>query len=231
MRQMFRNLLSACLALTLFACAPSKEDAHFVPAEPARQALLNPEYEIWSQKSPDVFRVMIETSKGSFTLSVHRDWAPLGVDRFYNLVRTGYYDDSRFFRVLAGFIVQFGIPGNPEITAVWKDLTIPDDPVTQSNTRGRIAYAMTGPDTRTTQLYISLDDNSRLDEQGFSPIGEVIEGMEVVDQLYSGYGEEAGGGMRRGKQDKMLTGGNAHLDEAFPRLDKLIRAKIVTSVR
>jgi cyclophilin family peptidyl-prolyl cis-trans isomerase len=231
MRRWTLKLLTIGMALTLVVCASSQRDAHLVPAERARQALLNLEHEIWSMKSPDVFQVVIETSKGPFTLSVHRDWAPLGVDRFYNLVRTGYYDDSRFFRVRAGFIVQFGIPGNPEISAVWKDLAIPDDPVNVSNTRGRIAYAMTGPDTRTTQLYISLDDNSRLDEEGFSPVGEVIAGMDIVDQLYSGYDEGAGGGMRGRKQGKMMSGGNAHLDASFPKLDKLISAKIVESVR
>ena len=144
-----------------------------------------------------------------------------------NNLRTGFFDDSRFFRVRAGFIAQFGIPGDPTVTALWKDLTMPDDTVRQSNTRGAVAYAMTGPDTRTTQLYINYGDNARLDAEGFAPIGRVVEGMDVVDQLYAGYDEEAGGGMRGGKQDKMLEGGNAHLDEHFPLLDKLRRATMV----
>jgi len=144
-----------------------------------------------------------------------------------NNLRTGFFDDSRFFRVRAGFIAQFGIPGDPTFTALWKDRTMPDDPVRQSNTRGAVAYAMTGPDTRTTQLYINYGDNARLDAEGFAPIGRVVEGMDVVDQLYAGYDEEAGGGMRGGKQDKMLEGGNAHLDEHFPLLDKLRRATMV----
>src|SRR5205085_540678 len=147
---------------------------------------------------------------GDILIEVRRDLSPHGADRFYNLVRAGFFDDSRFFRVRAGFIAQFGIPGDPAIAAVWRDQTIPDDPVRESNTRGTISYAMTGPNARTTQLFINLGDNSRLDKDGFAPIGKVIEGMNVVDQLYSGYGEEAGGGMRGGKQGKIFEGGNTH---------------------
>jgi len=190
-------------------------------------ALRDPHHELWHRQSPDVFRVRFETSQGAFVVEAHRDWAPHGVDRFYGLVRSGFFDGSRFFRVVAGFIAQFGIPGDPAVAAVWKDQTIADDPVRQSNVRGTLAYAMTGPDTRSTQLYINRADNPRLDGQGFAPIGRVIAGMEVVDQLYSGYGEEAGGGMRGGKQGKLLTGRNAYLDASFPKLDRLIRAHLV----
>jgi len=188
--------------------------------------LLHPEDKYWSQSAPEVFPVRVETSKGEFVIEVHRSWAPLGGDRFYNLARTGYFDNSRFFRVRAGFIVQFGIAGDPAVAAVWMNQTIKDDQPHQSNTRGTVAYAMTGPDTRTTQLYINLGDNSRLDGQGFAPIGKVIAGMEVVDRLYSGYDESAGGGMRGGKQGKIFEGGNAYLDREFPMLDKLLRARI-----
>ena len=208
---------------------------HLSPARTAsnqgtdlRARLLNPKHEMWREAAPDLFRVRLETSKGSFVIEAHRDWAPRGVDRFYNLARAGFFDDSRFFRVRAGFIAQFGIPGDSAIAAIWRDQTIPDDPVRQSNARGFVAYAMTGADTRTTQLYINLGDNARLDKEGFAPIGKVIEGMEVVDQLYAGYGEEAGGGMRGGKQEKLFRDGNAYLDREFPRLDKLVRARIVT---
>lgn len=187
---------------------------------------MNPKHKLWSRRAPAVFKVRLETSKGSFVIEAHREWAPRGVDRFYNLVRAGFFDDSRFFRVRAGFIAQFGIPGNPAVAKAWKDETIPDDPARQSNTRGSIAYAMTGPNTRTTQLYFNLSDNSRLDGDGFAPIGKVIEGMEVVDHLYAGYGEEGGGGMRGGKQGKIFEGGNAYLDREFPSLDKLARATI-----
>lgn len=197
------------------------------PTFDARAALMDPTHEAWRQPAPDVFRVRIETSKGPFVIEGHRAWAPRGTDRFYHLVRAGFFDDSRFYRVREGFIVQFGIPGDPAVTAVWTDQTLPDDSVRQSNTRGFIAYAMMGPNTRTTQLYINLDDNARLDAQGFAPIGRVVEGMHVVDQLYAGYGEEAGGGMRGGRQGRILAEGNAHLDRDFPLLDKLVQATIV----
>ena len=192
-----------------------------------RKILLNQKHKVWNEQAPDVFKVRFETTRGSFLIEVHRDWAPRGVDRFYNLVRTGFFDDSRFFRVRPGFIAQFGIPGDPKIAATWREQRIPDDPVRQSNTRGTIAYAMTGPDTRTTQLYINISENSRLDPDGFAPLGRVIEGMEIVDQLYSGYGEDAGGGMRAGKQGKIFEGGNTYLDREFPKLDKLVRASVV----
>lgn len=194
-----------------------------------RAALMNPDDARWQADAPDVFSVRFETSKGDFVVEAHRDWAPIGVDRFYHLVVTGFFDDSRFFRIRAGFIAQFGIAGEPAVAAVWRDRRMPDDPVRQTNHRGFIAYAMTGPDTRTTQLYINLSDNTRLDAQGFSPIGRVIEGMDVVDQIYAEYDERAGGGMRLGRQDKMFEGGNAHLDAQFPKLDMLISATIVPS--
>lgn len=194
-----------------------------------RAALLDPEHELWNEAAPDSFRVRVETSEGDFVISVHRDWAPVGTDRFYNLVRTGFYDDSRFFRVRAGFIAQFGIPGDPAVSAVWRYREMPDDSVGQSNGRGYLAYAMTGPDTRTTQVYINLADNARLDEQGFAPFGRVTEGMDVVDRIYAEYDESAGGGMRLGRQDRMFNEGNAHLDRDFPELDHLIRATIVES--
>ena len=178
----------------------------------------------WGTAAPQVFQAKFETSKGEFVIEAHRDWAPRGVDRFYNLVRAGFFDDSRFFRVRAGFIAQFGIAGDPRIAQLWRNESIADDPVRESNLRGTIAYAMTGPNARTTQLFINLVDNSKLDAQGFAPIGKVISGMNVVDQLYSGYGEDAGGGMRGGKQDKIFAEGNTGLNRDFPRLDKIIRA-------
>jgi cyclophilin family peptidyl-prolyl cis-trans isomerase len=149
----------------------------------------------------------------------------VGADRFYNLVRAGFYDDSRFYRVTARF-TQFGIPGNPEVAALWRTPTLPDDPVRQSNTRGRFAFAMTGPNARTTQIYICKTDMSSQDRDGFAPLGMVVAGMEVVDALYAGYGESAGGGMRGGKQDRIFAEGNAHLDRDFPKLDRLIRARV-----
>ena len=179
-------------------------------------------------RAPEVFQVRFETSQGAFVVEAHREWAPQGIDHFHELVAAGFFDGSRFFRVVPGFIAQLGVAGEPKVTAAWKDRTIPDDPARQSNTRGTIAYAMTGPNTRTTQLYINLADNSRLDSQGFAPIGRVTSGMEVVDRLYAGYGETSGGGMRGGRQGKLLAEGNVWLDANFPKLDHLLRARIVT---
>ncbi len=156
-------------------------------------------------------------------MEVHRAWAPLGADRFYNLIRAGYYDDSRISRVVPGFIAQFGIAPDSAINATWFARSFADDPVRQSNVRGTFAFAMTGPNTRTTQIYISLVDNARLDSQGFAPLGRVVEGMSVVDSLYGGYGESAGGGVRAGKQGPLLNGGNAYVDREYPKLDRLIR--------
>lgn len=197
----------------------------------ARAALLNPRDAWWRHKSPAVFRVKFETNKGDFVVEARRKWGPHGADRLYNLARAGFFDGSRFFRVRAGFVAQFGIPGDPAVAATWKSQTIPDDPVRQSNTRGTVSYAMTGPDARTTQLFVNLGDNSRLDREGFAPVGRVVEGMEVVDRLYAGYGEAAGGGMRGGKQGVIFEGGNAYLDREFPLLDRLLRARIVTRAK
>jgi homoserine O-acetyltransferase len=177
---------------------------------------------------PSAFpRVRIETSQGTFVLEVRPDWAPRGAERFLELVRTRFFDDSRFFRVREKFIAQFGIAGDPAVTRRWKDRYFSDDSVRASNVRGTFAFAMTGPNLRNTQIYINLIDNRQLDAQGFSPVGRVVEGMEIVDRIYSGYGEDAGGGLRLGKQGRMLEEGNAHLDVAFPKLDKLIRARMV----
>jgi peptidyl-prolyl cis-trans isomerase A (cyclophilin A) len=185
---------------------------------------------IGHHKAPDVFRVKFETTAGDFIIEAHRDWAPHGADRFYDLVRSRYYDDSRFFRVVAGRWVQFGINGDPKIAQQQRHHTIPDDVLIQHNTRGFVAFSNTGPNTRSTQVYINLGDNSARNdvEAGFAPFGQIVEGMDVVEKIYSGYGENSGGGMRAGRQDKMFEGGNAHLDREFPKLDKLIRATIVS---
>lgn len=192
--------------------------------------LLDPDASAWSQPGPTSFVAEFETTSGSFSIQVKREWAPLGADRFYHLVRTGFFDEQRFTRVVPEFICQWGIHGDPAVSVPWRSSTIADDPVVASNIRGRIAYAMTGPDTRSTQVYINLVDNVRLDEQGFAPFGEVVNGMEVVDRIFSGYGEEAGGGMRRGMQDPLFEGGNAYIDAQYPDLDHILRAHIVDEV-
>ena len=177
--------------------------------------------------APDVFQAHFETSKGDFVIEVHRDWSPNGADRFYNLVSNGFYDDVRFFRVIDGFMAQFGIHGDSAVAAAWREARIPDDAVVQSNTRGFISYAMGGPNTRTTQVFINFVDNSRLDGMGFPPFGQVVEGMDVVDQIYSGYGEGAPGGSGP-MQGLIQFRGNAYLNDEFPRLDYVVRATIVT---
>jgi homoserine O-acetyltransferase len=194
---------------------------------PKTAALRDPAAAIWSRPAPEKFRVRVQTSAGDFVIEADRAWAPYGVDRFYHLVRAGFFDDSRFFRVDAGYIAQFGIPGRPEIAAPWQNQFMPADWPKPGNARGTIGYAMTSPDKRTTQLYINLKDNRQNDPEGFAPIGRVVEGMEVVDRLYSGYGEASGGGMRAGKQARLFAEGNAWLDRDFPKLDKLIRATVV----
>jgi len=188
-------------------------------------ALRDPSSAFWKKRAPARYRVRIETTRGAIVLDVHREWAPVGADRFYNLVRAGFYDNSRFYRVTARF-VQFGIAGEPPLAKVWRSPALTDDPVRQSNTRGRFAFAMTGPNTRTTQIYICKVDMASQDADGFAPLGEVAIGMDVVDGLYAGYGEDAGGGMRGGKQGRIFEEGNAHLDRDFPKLDRLFRARI-----
>ena len=172
-------------------------------------------------------RVRLDTSKGAIVIAVHRDWAPHGADRFLELVTAGYFDDSRFFRVVKGQWAQFGINGDPKVATAWRQRAIPDDPRGQSVTRGRVAFAFAVPNGRTSQVYISLRDLSYQDDQGFVPFGEVVEGMEVADALNGEYGENSGGGIRAGKQQPLFDGGNAYLDREFPRLDRLLRAGVV----
>ena len=192
-----------------------------------QHVLMRPDDPFWQTRAPDKFRAGFETTKGGFVVEVRRDRAPQGADRFFNLIRAGFFDDSRFFRVVPDFIAQFGIPGDPAVTRVWQDRTLPDDPEREKNLRGTFAFAMRGPNDRRTQVYINLRDNPRNDGQGFAILGRVIEGMEVVDSLHSGYGETSGGGMRAGRQQRLLEVGNAYLDREFSKLDRIIRATII----
>ena len=184
----------------------------------------------WRAPAPAVFQASFETSKGNFVVEVHREWSPLGADRFYHLVESGYYDGVRFFRVIPGFMAQFGIHGDPTVSAIWRDRHIPDDPVRQSNVRGMISFATAGPSTRTVQVFINYRDNSRLDGMGFAPFGRVVEGMGVVDRLYVGYGEGAPQG-RGPEQDRIQAEGNAYLGREFPKLDSVQRARVVAGAR
>ena len=178
-----------------------------------------------NEKAPDSYKVKFDTSQGSFEIEVHRDWAPNGADRFYNLVKNGFYNDARFFRVIKGFMVQFGINGNPKISQVWRDANIPDDPVEESNLRGFVTFATAGPNTRTTQVFINYGDNPSLDGQGFAPFGKVVSGLEVVQHLYSNYGEGAPPG-EGPDQSRVQAEGNAYLQKNFPQLDYIKKATI-----
>jgi cyclophilin family peptidyl-prolyl cis-trans isomerase len=190
-------------------------------------ALRDPRHPLWREPAPESYRVRVDTTKGSFILEVTRALAPLGADRFYHLVETGFFDNSRFYRVIAGRFVQFGIAGDPAIAQVWRNQSMSDDPVRASNVRGTFAYAMTGADARTTQIYINTGDQSGQDKDGFAPFGKVSEGMEVVDSLYPGYAETSGGGMRAGRQARLFEEGNSYLDREYPLLDKLVRARVL----
>ena len=193
------------------------------PAVATPKVLLDPTLPEWSRTAPAEFKVKFTTSKGDFTMLVLREWSPRGADRFYCLVKNGYYDEIRFFRVVSGFMAQFGIHGDPEVNKVWRERSIEDDPVVQSNTRGMVTFAKkNSPNTRTTQIFINYDDkNSRLDGMKFSPFAKVIEGMDVVDKLYSGYGE------RGPDQMRFQAEGNAYADAEFKELDHVKTARIV----
>ena len=190
--------------------------------------LLNPDAPQMNVRAPAQFKVRLETSKGNIIVQVYRDWSPHGGDHFYNLVRAGYYDRSRFYRVIKDRWAQFGINGDPKVANLWAALTIPDDPRRVSNTRGTVAYAFAVSNGRTTQVFINTRDNSAThDIEPFVPFARVIQGMDVVDSLYSGYGEMSGGGIRAGKQAPLFAEGNVFLDRQFPLLDRILRALVV----
>jgi cyclophilin family peptidyl-prolyl cis-trans isomerase len=183
------------------------------------------------QGGPDAsYRARLDTSKGAIIIEVHRDWAPRGADRFRELVTSGYFDDNRFFRVVAGRWAQFGINGDPAVATAWRTRTILDEDANtgpgRSNVRGTVAFAFAVPNGRTTQIYIALGDLSYQDAQGFVPFGRVVEGMDVADRLNAEYGESSGSGIRAGRQQPLFDGGNRYLDREFPRLDRIVRARI-----
>jgi peptidyl-prolyl cis-trans isomerase A (cyclophilin A) len=206
--------------------ASSLPPSAFAPAVHHAATELDPA--LATARAPDTFLAKFTTTKGDFVIEVHRDWAPNGADRFYNLVKLGVFDDTRFFRAIEGFMVQFGIAGDPQVAAKWRDANIQDDPVTQSNLRGYVSFAQTGrPNSRTTQVFIDYRNNSRLDASGFAPFGKVVQGMEVVDSLYKGYGEGAPDG-NGPNQALVQTQGNTYLDREFPLLDHILGAQVVT---
>jgi homoserine O-acetyltransferase len=196
-------------------------------AQEKRSILLQPGHAEMKRPAPEASGIRLETSRGVIRLEMRRAWSPLGVDRFYNLVRHGYYDDAAVFRIRAATWAQFGINGDPAIAQAWRAQTLPDEPRVLSNVRGTLAYAFKDPNGRTTQVFLNLRDNSAThDKEPFVPFARVIEGMEVADALYSEYAEQAGGGIRGGKQDPLFLRGNAYLKENFPRLDYILEASI-----
>ncbi|HXR97947.1 MAG TPA: peptidylprolyl isomerase [Terriglobales bacterium] len=208
---------AALTALLVFAITASSCLFH------PQRALLKPPAA--TQAAPAIYQVVFTTTKGPFTIEVHREWSPNGADRFYYLARHGFYNGAAFFRVVPKFVVQWGLSADPRISAAWADRTIKDDPVVKSNTRGMVTFAMSGANTRTTQVYINFRDNSRLDKLGFSPFGEVVAGMDVVDALNGEYGE----GAPRGKgpsQGRITREGAAYLAKEFPRLDRILSTKV-----
>jgi peptidyl-prolyl cis-trans isomerase A (cyclophilin A) len=205
------------------ANAPGKASAPVARAVNPR--LLHPD--LFKAKAPDLYRVKFTTTKGDFVVEVNRAWAPLGADRFYNLVRAGFFANASFFRAVPGFIVQFGISPNPAVTDVWQKATIHDDPPAQSNKTGTITFATGGPNQRTTQVFINLRDNAQLDSMGFAPFGVVTEGMNVVTSLFNGYGgmaETEGSGPR---QELLMKQGKPYLDQNFPNLDSIKTAAVI----
>ena len=219
------KLFAIVAALVAAACQKSADKAPAATSSGATPDFHNPADPAFATQAPDSFRARFATTKGDFVIAVHRAWAPLGADRFYNLVRSGYYDGVRFFRVLPGFMAQFGIHGDTAVTTAWRERRIADDPVRRTNLRGMVTFATAGPGTRTTQIFINYGNNDRLDAMGFAPFGQVVEGMEVVDKLYGDYGE--GGGRGRGPdQFRLNVEGEKYLARQFPKLDKINKATI-----
>lgn len=217
-----RSIFAFALVVIVSACGAEPED---VTPRVARSPLLQPER--YTETAPATYRVRLETSVGDVVIEVHRDWAPIGADRFYNLAKGGFYDDARIYRVLPGFMAQFGLNGDPYVNQAWKAQYLVDDPVLETNARGRVAFAKGGLHTRTTEIFISYKDNSALDANGFAPIGEVVEGMDVVDAFYGAYGD----GPPRGDgpyQAMAQARGTEYFDADFPELTKIIRATIET---
>ncbi len=220
------------LLFTLAACtrqsppatpAPSAASAA-PPAAAVPEALLAPEQA--TAQAPATFKARFTTTKGDFVVEVHRDWAPHGADRFYNLVKTGYFNQVAFFRAIAGFMVQFGIHGSGAVNAKWRNARIEDDPPAgQSNARGMVTFATSGPNSRTTQLFVNYRDNRNLDGMGFTPFGKIVSGIEVLDSLYQGYGEGAPSGAGP-RQDLAQSEGNLYLHREFPLLDYVQTARL-----
>jgi peptidyl-prolyl cis-trans isomerase A (cyclophilin A) len=225
--------LASCAAAVAWTqtsggAAPQKSSARKAAAParaPFNAALLHPAK--LTAQAPAVYQARFVTTRGEFVIKVTREWSPQGADRFYNLVRNGFYDGAAFFRVVSGFMAQVGISAHPQVSAAWREARIPDDPVKASNKRGFVTFAKTNaPHSRTTQIFFNYGDNARLDSMGFSPFGEVLTGMEVLDALYAGYGDGAPFGMGP-DQGRIQAEGKAYLEASFPKLDTIKSATIV----
>lgn len=217
------RLLLPVLAGLLLAGAAACGGGDDAPQEPVNPLLYPGRLD---ETAPPSFQVRFETTAGDFVVEVIRRWAPRGADRFYNLVKNGYYDDNRIYRVVEGFMVQWGIHGDPVVDYQWRDEFLTDDPVARSNERGTVAFAKAGPNSRTTEVFVNYEDNPDLDEQNFAPFGRVIEGMDVVDSFHAGYGD----GPPRGEGPyaaQAQAQGNAYFDAEFPELDRIVRATLV----
>jgi peptidyl-prolyl cis-trans isomerase A (cyclophilin A) len=225
MMKAIATIIVLSASLLLHAQAPAHKSspakASAAHATGPRPSLLNPA--TLKAKAPAAFKAKFTTSAGNFVVEVHRDWAPLGADRFYNLVRYGYFTNASFFRVVRGFVVQFGLSADPAVNKAWQTAKIQDDPVVQSNKRGSLVFATSGPNSRTTQLFINYADNPRLDGMGFAPFGTVVEGMDVVDKIFPGYRESP-------RQDLITDQGDAYLKANFPMMDKIKLAQILPAV-
>jgi peptidyl-prolyl cis-trans isomerase A (cyclophilin A) len=206
-------VLAIVLAVTLAGCGGGSKEAAREAAAPATPV-------------PDIYRAALDTSEGAVVIEVVKAWAPEGAERFYRLLQQRYYDGARFFRVVPGFVVQFGIAGDPAVSARWRNMNMKDDPVKESNRRGTVTFATSGPNSRTTQVFFNLADNSRLDNQGFAPFGKVVEGMDVVDRFYAGYRDAPPRG--EGPDQALIEAqGNEYLIRQFPRLDYIKTARIL----
>jgi cyclophilin family peptidyl-prolyl cis-trans isomerase len=207
---------------------PQAAPASAAPTTPARRRALlrTPTHPFWSTRAPGSATVDIETTRGTITVELRREWAPRGVDRFYNLARAGYFDDSRFYRVVPGFVAQFGIAGDPAIARLWSQRTLRPDSARTPNARGTISYAQFRPDDRTTNLFINLRDNPSLDSLGFAPIGRVVEGMAVADSLFAGYGELTMAEPPLGDGRRLYRESNRYMDAEYPKLDRILRVTV-----
>ena len=226
-----RHTLRALILLTALAfgapplAAQGSDTTTLTPAR--RRALLaNPAHPFWKSRAPDTVALDLESSKGTITIELIREWAPLGVDRFYNLARAGYFDDTRFYRVVAGYIAQFGLSANPATASLWRNRKLRPDSLRTNNVRGTVTYAQHNARDRATDLFINLRDNPTLDSLGFAPIGRVIEGMEVADSLHWGYGDIPSLPAPMGNPRRFYGESNRYLDKEFPKLDRIVSIKV-----